>query len=84
MDREINDLKMMQEEVIKKFGGKYLDITLIDWRHIIESYMPMIYANMKDVVLVEKAQTISLNYSHMPQIYQSLKKIEKMEKGQRQ
>lgn len=41
MDSGISDLQI-QKEVIMGFGEKYYEMSLNDWRHIIEDYTPMV------------------------------------------
>ena len=41
MDANISD-GQLQREVIEKYGHRYPDMSLNDWRHIIEGYTPMI------------------------------------------
>lgn len=55
MDNSISTMQI-QEEVIGQFGDEYPDMSLNDWRHIIEAYTPMIReANQR------KAREIVLN-----------------------
>ena len=41
MDAEISDADL-QREVIERYGEHYPDMSLNDWRHIIEAYTPMV------------------------------------------
>ena len=41
MNAETSDYEL-QREVIERFGERYPDMTVNDWRHIIEAYSPMI------------------------------------------
>ena len=41
MDADISDAEL-QREVIELYGEQYPDMTLNDWRHIIEDYTPMV------------------------------------------
>ena len=41
MDADISDAEL-QREVIELYGEQYPDMTLNDWRHIIEEYTPMV------------------------------------------
>ena len=41
LDDTISDLQL-QREVVELFGRRYPDMSLNDWRHIIEDYTPMI------------------------------------------
>ena len=53
----------LQYEVIEQYGTRYPDMSLNDWRHIIEDYTPMARKNIKDVDLEEDAKEIPLYYS---------------------
>jgi len=54
MDADISDGEL-QREVIENYGERYFDMTLNDWRHIIEDYTSMI----RDVVQ-SKAKEIAM------------------------
>jgi type I restriction enzyme R subunit len=41
MDASISEGEL-QQEVIAKYGERYSDMLLNDWRHIIEAYTPMV------------------------------------------
>jgi type I restriction enzyme R subunit len=41
MDADISDAAL-QREVIELYGDQYPDMTVNDWRHIIEAYTPMV------------------------------------------
>jgi type I restriction enzyme R subunit len=41
MNADTSDYEL-QREVIELFGDRYTDMTLNDWRHIIEAYTPMV------------------------------------------
>ena len=53
----------IQKEVLEVYGERYPDMSLNDWRHIIEDYTPMVRKNIKDVDLEEDAKEIPLYYS---------------------
>jgi type I restriction enzyme R subunit len=53
----------IQKEVLEVYGERYPDMSLNDWRHIIEDYTPMVRKNIKDVNLEEDAKEIPLYYS---------------------
>ena len=53
----------LQYEVIEQYGTRYPDMSLNDWRHIIEDYTPMVRKNIKDVDLEEDAKEIPFYYS---------------------
>ena len=53
----------IQKEVLEVYGERYPDMSLNDWRHIIEDYKPMIRKNIKDVDLEEDAKEIPFYYS---------------------
>ncbi|MBR3480943.1 MAG: type I restriction endonuclease subunit R [Prevotella sp.] len=48
MDATISDGEL-QREAIEVFGEKYADMTLNDWRHIIEAYTPMVREATKPI-----------------------------------
>ena len=54
MDVSISEDKL-RYEVIKMYGERYPDMSLNDWRHIIEAYIPMI----RDTVQL-KAKEVSM------------------------
>jgi type I restriction enzyme R subunit len=54
MDASISDGEL-QREVIELYGERYSDMTLNDWRHIIEAYTPMV-RNASD----HKAKEVSM------------------------
>ena len=54
----------IQKEVLEVYGERYPDMSLNDWRHIIEDYTPMVRKNIKDVDLEEDAKEIPLYYSN--------------------
>jgi type I restriction enzyme R subunit len=53
----------IQKEVLEVYGERYPDMSLNDWRHIIEDYTPMVRENIKDVDLEEDAKEIPFYYS---------------------
>lgn len=55
LDNDTTDLQL-QREVIEMFGDRYPEMTLNDWRHIIEDYTPMVRN-------ANKAREIPLNVS---------------------
>ena len=57
MDAEISDADL-QREVIELYGERYPDMSLNDWRHIIEVYTPMVR---------EAAQTKAKEISMQPE-----------------
>jgi len=60
MNAETSDYEL-QREVIERFGERYPDMTVNDWRHIIEAYSPMI----KDASR-PKAKEVSMLPEQMP------------------
>ena len=52
MHAETSDMDL-QREVIELYGERYPDMTLNDWRHIIEAYTPMVreasHSNAKEI-----------------------------------
>jgi type I restriction enzyme R subunit len=46
MNIETDDLEL-QQEVIDRYGMRYPDMSLNDWRHIIEAYTPMIKQSIR-------------------------------------
>ena len=60
MNAETSDYEL-QREVIERFGERYPDMTVNDWRHIIEAYTPMI----KDASR-PKAKEVSMLPEQMP------------------
>ena len=56
MDETTSD-PQLQREVVELFGMRYPDMTLNDWRHIIEAYTPLVRAAVKP-----KAQEISMEH----------------------
>ena len=63
MNPTISDAAL-QREVLDCYGERYPDMSLNDWRHIIEDYTPMVRENIKDVDLEEDAKEIPLYYSN--------------------
>ena len=57
MDANMSDGKL-QRDVIEKYGHRYPDMSLNDWRHIIEDYTPMI----RETIESSKAKEITLQY----------------------
>ena len=62
INQETSDASI-QKEVLEVYGERYPDMSLNDWRHIIEDYTPMARKNIKDVDLEEDAKEIPLYYS---------------------
>ena len=54
MNAKTSDMDL-QREVIERYGDRYPDMKLNDWRHIIEAYTPMVReasaSNAKEVLL---------------------------------
>ena len=57
MDANMSDGEL-QREAIEKYGYRYPDMSLNDWRHIIEDYTPMI----RETIESSKAKEITLQY----------------------
>ena len=57
MDADITDADL-QREVIELYGERYPDMSLNDWRHIIEAYTPMVR---------EASQSVAKEVSMMPE-----------------
>ncbi len=58
MDASISDAEL-QREVIELYGERYPDMSLNDWRHIIEAYTPMVRDASRP-----KAREITMHTEH--------------------
>ena len=64
----------LQREVIEFYGERYPEMSLNDWRHIIEEYTPMI----RDTVL-SKAKEVSMQSEQLSMAAESLEEPNKDE-----
>ena len=60
MDADISDAAL-QREVIELYGDQYPDMTVNDWRHIIEAYTPMVREASRP-----KAKEVSMEPERLP------------------
>ena len=60
MDADISDAAL-QREVIELYGDQYPDMTVNDWRHIIEAYTPMVREASRP-----KAKEVSMDPERLP------------------
>jgi len=51
----------LQREVIELYGERYPDMTLNDWRHIVEAYTPMVREASRP-----KAQEVTMQPEQLP------------------
>ena len=73
MDANISDGEL-QREVIELYGERYPDMSLNDWRHIIEAYTPMV----RDAS-GSKAKEVSMQFEQLSMAAESLEEADKDE-----
>ena len=61
MDVTISDDEL-RREAIELYGERYPDMSINDWRHVVEAYTPMVRANVKDAVSEDDGKTIAIKY----------------------
>ena len=60
IDASVSDADL-QREVIELYGERYPDMTLNDWRHIVEAYTPMVREASRP-----KAQEVTMQPEQLP------------------
>lgn len=73
MDVSISDGEL-QREVIELYGERYPEMSLNDWRHIIEAYTPMVRENIQT-----KAKEVSMQSEQLSMAAESLEEANKDE-----
>lgn len=67
MDADISDGEL-QRETIELYGERYPDMSLNDWRHIIEAYTPMVRETVSSKAKEVSIQTEQLGIAAEPSI----------------